>query len=437
MLKKYEYTVELVIALLLFVLISVFSYVLQAPISVNHGHGFDGVVYFNVAEQFANQSLPAAPAPFVYRIGTPLLASLFFKSDLLLGFKIINIVGSLLASVLLVFWLRLYLNNRNVRILLAAFFLVMWHGPTRFVHYYPVYSDPLLFVALLAGLIGIKKAQENATVARICLLGLIVFVGVIFREVTLVIAVAFLFSANPIILSGEISYALANFQLKRVIKSVPLIFFLPLGLGVLGLLLVCLVATQSNSYSPIEEAISWAYKKPLLTYLHAWFIAFGPIIVVPIYYWREATRFLVENQFMLVYLLGFAVLAWIGGSDTERILFWSMPVTYLLIGKSIEDNSILAKALPIELAILCAVQLISERAFWIIPDFPNSNPTPLPLLTVLGNNFQYFDLYSYFGSPVVREVSLLEYALLGALLLWWLNYRAVKPRGMGANGLPG
>lgn len=428
--KRQEYRIELAIILSLFFLINVLSQTLQHPISLNNGQGWDGVTYFKVAEQFANHILPNADAPFVYRIGTPLLVSLFFGSDLLLGFKIINIAGNLLAAMLFIFWLRSYLNDWKTRVLLSTLFLVMWHGPIRFVYYYPAYTDPWFFVALLTGLIGIRKIQASTTVVRICFLGLVVFVGVIFREAALIIPVAFLFSTNPVILSKEISSALANFQIKRVIKGIPLTFFLPLGLGILGLLIVLLTATQDNSYSFVRTAVIMAYDKPLLAYLHAWFIAFGPIIIIPIYYWRGTIRFLAKNQFVLIWLLGFAVLAWIGGSDTERILFWGVPVVYLLIGKSIEDNAVLAKLPPLELTILVVVQLISERVLWTIPDYPNEFSTPFPILTIFSNNFQYLDLFSYHGSRTIQAISFFEYLLLGVLLLWWLNYRTKKSEPM-------
>lgn len=424
MIKRQEYRIELALTIFLFVVVNVLSQILQQPVSFNNGQGWDGVIYFKVANQLATHMLPNAEAPYVYRVGTPLLVAIFFGSDLLLGFKIVNIAGNLLTTVLFVFWLRLYLNDRKTRVLLVTLFLVMFHGPVRLVYYSPVYTDPWFFVVLLTGLIGIQKTQANATILRICFLGLIVFVGVIFREAALIIPIAFLFSANPLVLSREMSSALASFQIKRVVKGIPLTFFIPLGFGILGLVIVWLTATQNNSYSFNSTAFFWAYEKPLLTYLHAWFITFGPFIIFPIYYWRGAIRFLTRNQFMLIYLLGFSVLAWIGGSDTERILFWSMPVVYLLIGISIEDNSILEKFLPIELFILLAVQLISERVLWTIPDYPNEFSTPLPILAILSNNFQPLDLWSYHGSRSIEAVSFLEYLLLSILILWWLNYRS-------------
>jgi hypothetical protein len=194
-------------------------------------------------------------------------------------------------------------------------------------------------------------------------------------------------------------------------------------MGVITYLVVLRTASQTNSYSFIREAIKWAYEKPLLTYLHAWFIAYGPIIVLPVYNWRRSLRVLATNQYMLICLFGFAVLGWIGGADTERYLFWGAPVVYLLIGQSIEDLAPLLKSRPLQVTLIFG-QLISSRVFWTTPDFPNRYATPLPFLTPLTSELQFTDMWSYFGSRLINLVSFCQYVLLGASLLWWLNYRA-------------
>jgi hypothetical protein len=163
---KHKLTVELIIALSLFVMVNAVSQALQRPISYNDGQGWDGREYFSVAEQFSRHQKPVAKAPYVYRIGTPLLVACFFKNDLFLGFKVINIFGNLFAVIFFILWLRLYLRHTKTRILVSAFFILMWHGPIRFVYYYPVFADPWVFALLLAGLIGINRLQARPTMAR-------------------------------------------------------------------------------------------------------------------------------------------------------------------------------------------------------------------------------------------------------------------------------
>ena len=428
MLTRHEHRIELALVLGVFVLASVVSQVRQQPISLNNGQGWDGVTYFHVADQFAHHQRPDGEAPFVYRIGTPLLASVVSKSNLLAGFKVVNIAGSLVATLLFVWWLRFHLTSWKIRVLMTVCFIAMWHAPVRFVYFYPAYADPWLFVALIAGLIGIQHAKSHPTVARTGLLGSIVFAGVIFRESALIIAAAFLFSPNPLIQPADASAALAHLQVDRLVKRIPLILFVPLALGLLGLLIVSRAASQTNSYSFLKTAVEMAYAKPGLTYLHAWFIAFGPIVIIVMYHWRDAIRILANNQSLLIYLIGFSVLGWIGGSDTERILFWSAPVVYMLIGKVLEDHPASMGSRPLQI-VLCVSHLISARVFWTIPDYPSVAKSPLPILTIPSSQGQYYDLYSYFASPRIQVISLVEYLALGVVLLWWLNYRAVITRG--------
>ncbi len=422
--KKNDCKIEILIVLFLFVLVNFLSQKFQPPITVNSGQGFDGVIYTKVAEQFSNHKIPDAEGPYVYRIGTPFLASLVSEENLISGFKIINVIGNLLATILFIFWLRLYLDNLKTRILLSALFLFMWHGPTRFVYYYPVYTDPWLFVALLAGLIGIRKVQENTTLLRIVLLGIIVFIGVLFREVSLIIAVAFLFSKNPFTsMLGKHSLQISLF-VKHFIKNIPLSFFIPLFLGIVSFTMIKLSVTQNNTYSFFMSALNWVQLKTFISYLLAWFVAFGPIIIIPIYYWRTVLQFLIRNQFMLIFLFGISVLGWAGGTDTERLLFWSCPIVYLLIGKIILDNGLFNKQNSMGLFVLFVTQSLSERIFWIIPDFPNGTPVPFPILTILSNDFQYLELFSYHASSTTRTISFVEYIVLSIMLLWWLNRRA-------------
>ena len=420
--KKHELAAELIIALLLFILVNAVSQALQRPISHNNGQGWDGKEYFSVAEQFSRHQKPVAKAPYVFRIGTPLLVSVFFKNDLFLGFKLINISGNLFAVILFVIWLRLYLNRRKTRILLTTFFVLMWHGPIRFVYYYPCFTDPWLFTFLLAGLIGINRIQARPVVARKLFLAVTAILGVVFREIALIIPVSFLVATNPVRQYRDFfSWALC----KGVFRSA----FRPPVMILIGcvftFLLIKFAVSQNNSYSFIKTAVNWAYDKPLLTYLHAWFIAFGPVIVAAIYHWRGSLNFLIQNQFMLVYVLCFAVLGWIGGTDTERILFWGMPVVYLLIGKAMEDNRVLVQSLPV-IVVMVVAQCISMRIFWMIPDYPTYSDTLFPILTIPGSSGQYLDLYSYHGNRIIQAISFSEYVMLSLALFAWLRFRAKK-----------
>lgn len=430
--KTRERAIEIVVILLVFLVANVASQVWQTPISHGGGKGWDGVIYFEVAKQFSEGKLPQTLAPYVYRVGIPFLVALFFKGDLLLGFKVINVVGNLITTILLVLWLRPYIDNWKLRALLVTLFLIQWHGPVRFVYFYPALPDPWLFPILLVGLIGIQRIASRPGFVTICGLGLVAFVGVLVREVAFVIPVALLFATNPIPPLREALSALTTLQISRVVKRPPIAFLIPLAFGALGFLVARVIASQTNAYSFLYASLDWAYKKQLLAYLHAWFIAYGPVIALLVYNWRRVFAFLSANQYLCIYLLAFAVLAWIGGAETERYLFWAMPVVYLLVGISMEEHGALLRSIPLA-AVLIVSQAISQRLFWTIPNYPNEFPvTPIPVLTIPSSRCQLFDLYAYAhgdrGIRLVRVVSFLQYLSLGGLLLWWLGYRAGKAK---------
>jgi hypothetical protein len=132
--------------------------------------------------------------------------------------------------------------------------------------------------------------------------------------------------------------------------------------------------------------------------------------------------FLKNNRLLAVMLFSLLVLAWIGGSDTERILFWSIPVVLVLVGRAAVSLGRALVGAP--LVILTAAQLMTLRAFWLTPEFTNRAEPPTPVFTVLSDNFRYFDLFSYHGRPHVIEIQLLEQLLFGAVLLFWIRLRA-------------
>lgn len=389
-----------------FVAVNWLSAAFQEPISFNEGRGSDGVVYVGVATQFSGGVRPEGRAPFVYRIGTPLLATLV-PGPLRLGdFEVVNIVGNAIACALLLLWLRLYLDDWRVRTALVVCFISQWHGPVRYVHYYPASVEPWIHVFLLAGLILMQRARENPRPIRIVALAVVSAVGVLFREVMLLVPLAFCFAVFPI--RGE----------RR--SSPAIAFGLPLLSGVVALLCVRSLVIQVNDYSFGAQAMRFLAEKSLWRYVLAIFIAFGPVVVVPLYDWRGSLRFLSSHKPLLAFGAATALLAFVGGSDTERFLYWSMPVVYVLIGRAIEHRR---HAFGIGLAVaLIAAQSLSQRLFWVIPDFPGDFPHRLPLLTPTSSEVPYTDLLAL-ASPRVGGWALVEFALLGVVTLIALSVR--------------
>lgn len=120
--------------------------------------------------------------------------------------------------------------------------------------------------------------------------------------------------------------------------------------------------------------------------------------------------------------------------DTERYVFWAMPVVYVLIGRALEELLPLLSR-PV-LALLMVCQLVAERAFWPIPqpgggdpgDFFSHGNSALLLFTPLGNNVQYFDIFPAWMTQASRLILLGEYVALAGVVLVWLSWRALAMR---------
>jgi hypothetical protein len=183
-----------------------------------------------------------------------------------------------------------------------------------------------------------------------------------------------------------------------------------------GIVLTHLLATPTSDYWLADAALYWAYTKTLPMYLLAIFIAYGPALSLLVVGWPAVKSHLAaypEHAAMLVMVL---VLAWIGGSDTERFLMWGSPIVLLLIGKGASwVNWSRAKGAAVALAV---AQLVSGR--WLLPIPPDFVEVPArvwPILTTWSAT-SYLQLYSQSPDRLMGAVALVEYLALSAALFW-------------------
>jgi hypothetical protein len=399
--------IEIAIVFVVLVAVSVGSMAFQKQITLAEGRGWDGEEYYDVAVQFATGQPIVGVQQHTFRLGTPFLAALLARDDLILGFRLANLVAAVVAVALLVVWLRLFVARWQVRTLLTILFITQWHAPVRYVHFYPVYIDPWATVFLIAGLIGIHKLATRAAPEGLAIaaLDVISFLGVIFRETTLAIPVAALFARN-----------FFYYDLKRSV-----LYAMPLVSGLAAFALTHLIAKQTSNYAVLPEAVTWAYNKPLPTFIHAWFIAFGPILALLAFGWRLVARVLTSYPYLIVYLIAIALFAYLGGDDHERYVYYAMPVVYALIGIVLEGSTrALLLASPALVAVLTVAQAISQRVMWTTPDVPNPYPHTFQALTSVGSEFPYLDLLSMHGPRELEQDSLVQYLVLTAVILVWL-----------------
>ena len=397
--------------LALFVVVALASWAAQNPISHNGGKGWDGVEYYAMAEQIARGLPLEARAPQVYRPGVPLLVALLPGDDIIVKFGLVNLFAAGASVALFVVWVRLFVGLWWVRALLVVLFVTMWHGWTRYVFFHPVHVDPWFVVCLLGGLIVVHRlGRERTDIRLIVALSAITFAGVLFREAALVLPAALL------------TRDVLGLRVRRLALDL-----VPLAAGVAALWLARwpggpFGARQSHPYDFVDVAVTWLYDKPFPTYVHAWFIAFGPVLVLAIVFRRDALRYVGRWPYMRTVLGTFAVAGWVGGTDTERLVYWSFPVVYVVLGAVIERNVGVLASVPLA-GLLVAGQAIAQRLFWTLPDYPGDYPRAPVLLTPLGSMFPHLDLYSWHPPREVSAVSLAQYLGLALVLAGWLAYR--------------
>ena len=414
-----------------FVLVNLAGMLFQKQITYNAGKAWEGEFYYDVAEQYTQGKWHvASEAPLVYRIGTPFLASLLhrrlFPGDLFLCFKIVNGVANALTLALLILWLRRFVGDWRIRAALGLMFLLQWDTPTRWLYFYPAHTDPWMWVFLLAGLLAVERYREHPSPGRMLLVAALGAAGIAFREVVLVVPAAFLFVRNPVRGLTARGWFLAWREVPRLAWCDAG----PLAAGLAALLAVRLVARQTNDYSFAATAAHFLYDKPWPIYLQSVFLAFGPVVWFPILYWRQARAFLADRQYLAAYLAAFALLGLIGGTDTERLLYWAMPVVYVLIGRALEEQRAdLLRPWWLPAGFIVAQLVASRAVFWPIPDHPSPYPNILPVFTPFGRKIPFMELFSYYQSHGVQLASLTAYLAVGALLASWLNWKrtAIAP----------
>ena len=373
--------------------------------------------------------MPHAAAPYVYRLATPWLVGRFWPANIVTGFRTINLAAAAATTLLLLVWLRRFVAERWARLVVVALFIVEWHGPARFISYYPVYVDPLIYPFLIGGLILIETIRTSDGAVRrrrLWALTVLCVLGTLCREVMAVIPIALLFAIYPIGRSAPQRAGPRRFDSRLLM---PLI-------ATVATLVATRLLTQPRLLPPmIGTVVFFLRHKPVYTWVLAWFITFGPVLMLPLYDWRRTCRALAGQQHLAAYLVSFAILAYIGGHDTERYLFWTMPVVYLLIAQALVahgralGNTYLA-------AVLVVAQAVSARVFWSIPspslavatlsDMPTLGAKTYAILNrlVVIDDF-HWNLWSYFGSRPFHALLLAIYLVFSAAMLYWMHLREV------------
>ncbi len=393
----------------------------QRPISYNGGLGWDGVDYARMATQLAQGQTPQAQAPFVYRVGAPWLAALLAPDDPPRAFLLLNRICALLAPLLLATWLARRGLKAGTVVGLVLAFALPWHAPLRLTPFYPVHVDPLMWLFWLGALWLLEFSHHKPTGARSLWPWLLwILPAVAVREVLLLPALALAAQSSPLLLRRASLRHWWNHALQRL----EMWRLLPVALG-----LACFAGIHSWSrpeqhYGFLSTALSWAWMKSPPHLAHGALLAFGPFILALLalghaHWWPR----LKERQDWLVWGMGVLVLGWLGGSDTERLLFWGAPFVLWGAGRAWEAwwPSLRHSGSRAWLWLMTGLlaQGLSMRLWWTIPDHPGSERLVLPLFSPLSSTGRYLDLWSQHARPEVQVLGLAEGLAMVLLLVGW------------------
>jgi hypothetical protein len=354
-------------------------------------------------------------------VGAPWLVGVLSPTDLAGGFKALNITAAAVACVLFALWLETAgIADRRLRLLLVTLFMAAWHGPVRFVYFAPTLVDPPLFACLLGGCLLIARLRNRFGWATLTALAAVCFIGALVRESMILVPAAFLFVNNPL-------------PPNRGRGGVPRSALpIPAAAAAAALAITRAVAHATpGAYSFADAAGKMIATKPLFTLPLAAFITFGPVLAIVIRGWRGAWRDLTGDQYLGAFLAGAVALAYVGGSDTERLLFWSAPAVYVLLGRAIARQRADLASPPL-VAVWATLQALSCRLFWPVPDPDAIRPDwraahglagkAYALVNqVFGLDAFYLNLWSYFAESRVRLLQLAIYAGCSVALLLWMR----------------
>ncbi len=387
----------------------------QPRISYGDGHPYDSQSYFHMAQQVADGQPVAELRPFASRVALPWLVGTLFPDNLMTGFTVLNLAFAVAGLLLLRLYLKEFLHNEALVLVLLLLFVTNPNSPFRFAHFLPAYTDPpaLFFMTLL---LLLNRRTSNLNPGMALLLAVTGFAGVLFRELVIsaVLVVSFC-------------------QCARLQGSFPFIRLHSMkALGLAGVPILAALAGISMANSVVESTGDYQYHvqalgvvKQLLQqesiYPLAWFTAFGMIpAIVLLGLNRQLLRFLAANQDVTLFLGGMAVLAAVAGFHTDRLVFWAYPAVLVVFGKvlaslSWSDSGGLLKVLFF--VPLIVAQGLAFRVFFPIPDdvygaLQDPGAAPSLLLAVYGDGANLGQLYASTMFPADRLLLLAQFMVM-------------------------
>lgn len=369
----------------------------------DRGIRWDATEYLAMAHQFVAGEGFVAAAPFVYRLGFPVLAAVISPTDPVAGMRVVSVASGLVSVLLMWRWLLGFRMSSVLRIALVALFAMQFHGPLRFGIFFSTVTYSLAWVFLLLGLILFREAARRPRRSPLLTIAILAtcFTGTLVRETMIIVPLAMLFMrTRP-----------ARAQGRYLIVAL-----CALASCLTALWATRLVAEPTGDYEFVTTAVGWVGTKSVLEMAAALFLTFGPMLAVLAVNPRATLAFLERNRELAALMAIAATLAVAGGTNTELFWYWAAPAVLAATGVllTIQAEAFLR---PVLALLLLAAQLVSERFFLSIPLELDPVEQPLVILSPLGGS-SYAQLWSRFASSdILLRVVLTNLAFLAGYVL--------------------
>ena len=273
------------------------------------------------------------------------------------GFDRLNLAANAVTIAALFSLLGRWVTRSSIRVLTLLFVMLQPYGPFRFSYYYPLLVDASSLACLTLATAAIEWWSDRPTMPRLATVTLLVACGVLVREIALVAGLGMWLVAAK----DDAPEPAASGWWNDLKKRARLLQWVPLAVGA-GVLvgLHLWITPLPSDYTTLSEVRRWISEKSLQQYVVALFLVFGPVLTVAFYRWRSSARFLMANPALAAPLGALLVLAWIGGSDTERLLVFATPVVAILIARALESIEHFSSRAVLVLLIL---QTLAMRPF--------------------------------------------------------------------------
>ncbi len=376
----------------------------QHRIAMAGGQGYDGKTYYAIASQLHDDLPVSTRAPFVYRLGTPFLASQL-PFDILTNFQIVNAIATLAGCLLLFYWLSLFLKKKRTALILTLILMTHWSFYLRQIQYSPSTCDPMAFVFVLLLLIQLNNFIKSKKQLHALIFCCLVFIGVFFREFLIVFSLGLLFKERPFDKNK-----LFFIDFRKLIKGA-LWFLCSLVLGLLAIVATHKIGTPSDPYfSFVYALIGWINDKSIFEYINGMFNSFGPAVILIFIFWKTTKRYFSEHHEHIVLTVVGLAICWFTGGDTERFFMWFTPLTLIPIGLALEKCLAIENSKIIWIPISITTVLIF-RVFWAIPHIDMENPIDhFPIFQASQQNA--INLLSYHGKHIVTYFVFVEHLLI-------------------------